>query len=71
MLASRRRELDGNSRKHCSRTSSKRDEKSDTIHDDVAAAKQTCHMIRITRIRYGFWRFLSDRPTAVLHFDAD
>ena len=30
---------DGNSRKHCSRTSSKRDEKSDTIQDDVAAAK--------------------------------
>ena len=30
---------------------------------------QTCYMIRITRIRYGFWRFLSD--TAVLCFDTD
>jgi len=31
---------------------------------------QTCHMIRITRIRYGFLCFfLSD--TAVLHFDTD
>ena len=30
---------------------------------------QTCHMIRITRIRYGFWPFLS--YTAVLHFDTD
>ena len=29
---------------------------------------QTCHMIRITRIRYGFF-FLSDM--AVLHFDTD
>jgi len=26
-------------------------------------------MVRITRIRYGCWRFLSD--TAVLHFDTD
>ena len=31
--------------------------------------KQTYHVIRITRIRYGFWRFLSD--TAVLSFDTD
>ena len=30
---------------------------------------QTCHMIQITRIRYGFWRFLSD--TVVLRFDTD
>ena len=28
-----------------------------------------CHMIRITRIRYGFWRILSDM--AVLRFDTD
>ena len=28
---------------------------------------QICHMIRIIRIRNGFWRFLSD--TAVRHFD--
>ena len=32
------RQGDANSRKHCSGTSSKRDEKSDTIQDDVAAA---------------------------------
>ena len=30
---------------------------------------QTCHMILNSRIRYGFWRFLSD--TAIPHFDTD
>ena len=33
----------------------------------IRRAVQTSHMIRITRIRYGFWRFLSD--TAVVRFD--
>ena len=31
--------------------------------------REPCHMVRVTRIQYGFWRFLSD--TVVLHFDMD
>jgi len=38
-----------------------------SLSSSSSSCMPTCHMI--TRIWYGFWRFLSD--TAILHFDTD